>query len=638
MLWVFVFWRLVLYINFLDMNWLYTVENPQSGNIGESPEMKRLRKEVMTLCAAIMFSTSMDTHASDHYYPAQYLNNKNTSAYAESALPRENTLSYDASSLNIVEGLLSENQAIPEITTVSATTDAQKLPFKSAIVGNDIRSVDGFMQANHWDKTQWKLLIDAGTVGNRGGDRVRKAERDLYKWHAYFLARSEEEADMISRIVRERTNRNKVQSTITPTPKVAIKKPITPKIKNSYTVTRTDLDEEANTFLTELSQQKSSYRPAEMYKYKMSPEEMHSIMKNMGLDEAHLPIIITLMSHIARHESTLNYGAFWQIIEHKSSHRWHRAAGLLQIMPLNLVAWSKKHFGTILPYNDINQEKIWFAQIAEYYQSYISKWYSLHKIAEQLSIAWYGSVKVKWLQSPSDYAKWFISSVFSDTDRVAEAKKILTSIKKWTAVKLVQSKPENIVAAKQAGSNEIPSVATTQEQVVLHTQTITSNPAVNDPLYFRSSEAITSGMNKVIDLNRYLKTSTSKREAETEFKWQIPSIGVTISHCQAELRKPITESNLLSKLETQLMLGNAIKKSMVLANNVVANTTFVSGIEDTERKIAKVFNIKMALDTSRAQKKEKAIQDQREARIVAMWLDGNSSVRFAENMLGLRAA
>lgn len=110
-----------------------------------------------------------------------------------------------------------------------------------------------------------------------------------------------------------------------------------------------------------------------MYHFRAEADEFKKIASQLGLGSEHIPVIHTLMSHLAKGETRWNYGAFGPMIRHKSLHRGHRAIGLTQIMPIYWAKWSQKHFHTILEPTDINQEKLGFAQIAEYYKRYLEQ-------------------------------------------------------------------------------------------------------------------------------------------------------------------------------------------------------------------------------------------------------------------------
>ena len=158
-----------------------------------------------------------------------------------------------------------------------------------------------------------------------------------------------------------------------------------------------------------------------------------------------------------------------------------------------------------------------------------------------------------------------------DTDRVSKAEKIISQYREnkiaerkslkpletqasLSQVPVIQSTPivpqEDTVALTQERTNTLideqitrmsrvsdstrPVIQTVKED----TKVVINTPAVNDPLYFKSSEAIITGMNKVIDLNKYLNKNTLARKPEKEFKARLPAIGTTISLCQKELSNP----------------------------------------------------------------------------------------------------
>lgn len=95
---------------------------------------------------------------------------------------------------------------------------------------------------------------------------------------------------------------NKSSETVIPVPR--IKKPISGK------VTRTSLTQEENIFLEKIAIQEPYIDFGKMYTLRTPEAELLEITNRINLSEEHLPIITTLMSHIVKHESQWNYGAF----------------------------------------------------------------------------------------------------------------------------------------------------------------------------------------------------------------------------------------------------------------------------------------------------------------------------------------
>lgn len=446
-------------------------------------------------------------------------------SHIQKTVPVENISHLSA--VQITSPIESEKQSTePEAPSKKATVT--ELPTKSAEVSeaqtnNKPRwarvkgptTVQGFMLENFGVKTGWQNLVDMET-----GARVLNPNRDLRVGHNYFFTNSEEEAVQISESIKNRklvaiekkTEKPVVEKVVTAPAKVYIK----PNEKNSFTVTRPNLSAEANDFLVDLAQKPRTIDQGKMYSLRIPDDELKSIAYKMKIGEEEIPVVITLMSHIAKKESQWNYGAFGALITHKSAHQGHRAIGITQIMPINWINWSQKFYGKILDITDTNQERVGFAQIAEYYRQSRERGHKLPQILNNLAIAWYGSVKVKGLQTPTDYAQGFINSVYSDKTRVRQAEEILakfgaslaTGKKMAPVASVVQKNPDIQLASYE------PKPTSVTSQVTKMTESVLNMPAVNDPSYFKSSPVVSQGMSKVIELKSYLMKKKVKTVAE----------------------------------------------------------------------------------------------------------------------------
>lgn len=476
------------------------------------------------------------------------------------------------------------------------------------------------MLENFGTKTGWQNLVDMET-----GARVLNPNRDLRVGHNYFLANSEEEAIQVAADIKKHQQVAIEKKVEKPTTTPYIK----PNEKNSFTVTRPNLSPEANEFLTDLAQKPRTVDQGKMYSLRIPDTEIKSIAAQVKLNEEEIPVVITLMSHIAKKESQWNYGAFGALITHKSAHQGHRAIGITQIMPINWINWSQKFYGKILDVTDTNQERVGFAQIAEYYRQSRDRGHKLPQILNNLAIAWYGSVKVKGLQTPTDYAQGFISSVYTDKTKVKEAEEIIAKVQSSLA-----SKKSNTVAATTQKNPDIQFASYSQKptsvvsQVTKMTDSVMNMPAVNDPAYFKSSPVVSHGMSKVIELKSYLMKKKARTAAEEVHASSLTEFGRRMENSSNVIKHAIATGDTRKLIEGQLQKGAAIKQSMELTYKIAPKdeikTVLTQAMQETDAMIQNV----VAFNEFQKKQEQRRMAARREENVAAL-ADGR--IGFAAN-------
>lgn len=469
-------------------------------------------------------------------------------------------------------------------------------------------------------KTGWQNLVDMET-----GARIINPNRDLRVGHNYFLANSEEEAIQVAADIKKRQQFAREQTAEKPVKKSYIKA----DEKNPFTVTRSNLSPEANQFLIELSQKTRTIDQGKMYSLRIPDEELKSIARKMKIGEEEIPVVITLMSHIAKKESQWNYGAFGALITHKSAHQGHRAIGITQIMPINWINWSQKFYGKILDVTDTNQERVGFAQIAEYYRQSRDRGHKLPQILNNLAIAWYGSIKVKGLQTPTDYAQGFISSVYTDKTKVREAEEIIEKVQSSLA-----SKKLNPVATATQKNPDIQLAGYAQKptsvvsQVTKMTDSVMNMPAVNDPAYFKSSPVVSQGMSKVIELKSYLMKKKAKTATEEVYASHLTEFGRRMESSSNIIKHAIATGDTRKLIEGQLQKGAAIKQSMELTYKIAPKdeikTVLTQAMKETDAMIQNV----VAFNEFQKKQEQRRMAVRREENVAAL-ADGR--IGFAAN-------
>lgn len=174
--------------------------------------------------------------------------------------------------------------------------------------------------------------------------------------------------------------------------KKEVKKPVENTTNNEAILAKIWQPEDRETFRKDIRNLQPYEDRFEMYEIRSDKEEFKKIMENFGLSTAHIPAILHISAHLAKHESNGNFGARGiTITNRKSAHFGDRAIGGWQFMPHTWAQASQKNFGVILPPTPINQEKVGFSMLAEYYKKHKDSGLTFAQICGKIAIHWYGS-------------------------------------------------------------------------------------------------------------------------------------------------------------------------------------------------------------------------------------------------------